>query len=300
MAIELKGIIAAVYTPLDGDGQLNLSVADDYVSLLASRGVRGIFVCGTTGEFPSLSVDERRAAAEAFVKAAAGRLPVVIHVGHNHLGSAQDLAAHAADIGAGTIAMAPPSFLKPPDLDAVVDWCEKVSAAAPKTPFFYYHIPSLSGVSMPVVEFLRAAVDRVPALAGVKFTFEALDDYALCLDEFADRLTILFGRDEMLLSALALGAPGAVGSSYNFASPLYVKLWDAFDRGDLATARQCQIASVRLIETLKACAYPAASKSCMAMLGVDCGPPRPPFAPLSAERQADLRTELEALGFFEW
>ncbi|HDZ19989.1 hypothetical protein LCGC14_0615510 [marine sediment metagenome] len=296
MSIELSGLVAAVFTPMRGDGALNLAVAGDYVSLLAERGVGGILPCGTTGQFPALSVDERQAVAEAFVEAAADKMPVVVHVGCDSIDSARRLAAHAADIGADAIAALPPSYLKPPDLDAVVDWYQRLSEAAPQTPLFYYHIPSLTGVELSVLQLLRKAIGRVATLAGVKYTHEALDEYALCVDEFGDRLQILFGRDETLLSALVVGATGAIGSCYNFASPLYRRLWDAFNAGDLTAARKDQLKAIRLINTLKGYGYPAASKSCMKLLGIDCGPPRPPFKPLTAEQESALGEDLTALG----
>ena len=296
MSVELSGLVAAVFTPMRADGALNLAVASDYVSLLAERGVGGILPCGTTGQFPALSVDERQAVAEAFVEAAADKMPVVVHVGCDSIDIARRLAAHAADIGADAVAASPPSYLKPPDLDAVVDWYQRLSEAAPQTPLFYYHIPSLTGVELSVPELLRKAIGRAATLAGVKYTHEALDEYALCVEEFGDRLQIVFGRDEMLLSALAVGAAAAVGSSYNFASPLYVKVWDAFGNGDMAAARSHQCQAVRLINALKGYGYPSASKSCMKLLGIDCGPPRPPFRLLTAEQEAALGKDLTALG----
>ena len=241
-------------------------------------------------------MDERQAVAEAFVEAAADKMPVVVHVGCDSIDIARRLAAHAADIGADAVAASPPSYLKPPDLDAVVDWYQRLSEAAPQTPLFYYHIPSLTGVELSVPELLRKAIGRAATLAGVKYTHEALDEYALCVEEFGDRLQIVFGRDEMLLSALAVGAAAAVGSSYNFASPLYVKVWDAFRNGDMAAARSHQCQAVRLINTLKGYGYPSASKSCMKLLGIDCGSPRPPFKPLTAEQESALREDLTALG----
>ncbi|MHC4561535.1 MAG: dihydrodipicolinate synthase family protein [Planctomycetota bacterium] len=300
MTVDLQGLIPAVFTPMDEGGALKLDVVGDYVSLLAERGVSGVLACGTTGEFPSLSVDERKATAEAFAKATDGRMPLIVHVGHNDLSTVCDLTAHAADIGAVACAAIPPSYFTPPDLDAVVDWFASVADAVPQMPLFYYHIPAMTGVDIVVPEFLRKAVGRVGTLAGVKYTHESLDQFALCLDEFGDRLNIMFGRDEMLLSGIATGATGAVGSSFSFASPLYRRLWDAFNSGDLAAARQWQVRSVRLIDTLKSYIYPSASKACMKMLGIDCGPPRPPFGPLTALGKAALRADLEEMGFFEW
>jgi len=297
MPITFEGLVPAVFTPFHDDGRLNLGAIGPYVEMLIDAGVAGMLPCGTTGEFPSLSLAERCEVAEAFIEAAAGRVPVVVHVGHNHLEGAQRLATHAAASGAAAIAAAPPHFLKPPDVNAVVDWCVELAGAAPETPFFYYHIPSMTGVELSVLELLRSAIDRVPTLAGVKYTFEALDEYALCVSEFAGRLQILFGRDEILLAGLATGATGAVGSSYSFSTPLYLKLWQAFNDGDLAAAREYQCQSVRLINLLKGFNYPAAAKMCVKLLGVDLGPPRMPLRPLTADQATALPKALDAVGF---
>jgi N-acetylneuraminate lyase len=109
-----------------------------------------------------------------------------------------------------------------------------------------------------------------------------------------------FGMDEMLLAALALGATGAVGSSYNVAAPISNRIVAAFERGDLTTAQQEQFRSVQLIETLARYGYMAAAKATMGFLGVDVGSPRLPNASLSPERQIQLRGDLERLGFFDW
>jgi N-acetylneuraminate lyase len=125
-------------------------------------------------------------------------------------------------------------------------------------------------------------------------------EYQLCRAVRGGAFDIPFGFDEMLLGALALGATGAVGSSFNFAAPLYTRLIAAFQRGDLAAARAEQLRSVRLIQTLAARGYMGAAKATMRMLGVEVGPARLPNSSLSGEQQAALRADLEALGFFEW
>jgi N-acetylneuraminate lyase len=114
------------------------------------------------------------------------------------------------------------------------------------------------------------------------------------------RFDIPFGFDEMLLAALALGATGAVGSSFNFAAPVYLRVIGAFQRGDFTAAREEQMKSVRLIQALASRGYMGAAKAVMAMLGVEVGPPRLPCAPLDADQTKALRSELEQMGFFEW
>jgi N-acetylneuraminate lyase len=300
MMTELNGLTPAVLTPMDADGAIALGVVGDYTDRLIASGVGGIFVCGTTGEFPSLTIAERHDVAAAFMQAAGGRIPVGVHVGANDLSGARALASHAAQIGADFIATTPPCFLMPEGIDGVIDWCQRVTTEVPELPFYYYHFPSMSGVELDMLAFLRAAESRLPSLAGIKFTHGALDEYAMCLDEFGDRLDILFGRDEMLLAGLAVGATGAIGSGYNFAMPLYRALWNAFEAGDVGAARTCQCVGIELIRTLVRYGYFAGAKHCMKLIGLDVGQPRAPLGQLSAEQQASLTMELDALGFFDW
>ncbi len=295
MAAEASGLIAAVFTPMHDDGQLNLEIVGEYVNYLVDSGILGLLVCGTTGEYSSLSIEERRAVAEAFADAASGRLPMMIHIGHENIESALVLAAHAAEVGAVACASGP-CGAEAQDVDAIVGSFARIAGTVPGMPLLYYHIPARTGVSISVAEFLRAAADRVPTLAGVKYTSETLDEYVQCVEEFCDQL-MLFGRDEMLLGAIAMGATCAVGSSYNFAAPLYQRMWEAFRTGDVAAARRCQCRCSAMIAMLKRYNYASASKSCMKLVGIDCGPPRPPIPSLDVAEQEALWRELDGMGF---
>jgi N-acetylneuraminate lyase len=149
-----------------------------------------------------------------------------------------------------------------------------------------------------MVEFLEKASACVPTLAGLKFTNPDLMAYLQCLR--SGEWDIPWGLDEWMLGALATGARGAVGSSFNFAAPVYHRLMAAFGRGDLEAARVAQHDSVRLIALLARHGYMGAAKATMAMLGVDVGPARLPNGSLTPEQARTLRGELETLGFFEW
>jgi N-acetylneuraminate lyase len=300
MATPLTGLIAAVHTPMKADGALNLELVPRIVARLAEEGVSGLFVCGTTGESASLTVPERRAVAEAYVAAAKKQLPVVVHVGHNTLAEARGLTAHANEIGAFAVGAAPPSYFKPASPEALADCCAEIAAEAPDLPFYYYHIPSMAGVDPDIPSFVQAVVERVPNFAGLKFTSERLDDYHWCTTFDGGRLNVLFGRDEMLLAGLALGAKGAIGSTYCYAAPLYRRLWDAFDRGDLKTARREQARSVLMIQILRKYGGPRASKTFMKLVGLDHGPVRLPLLALSEAEEGAMKRELEEIGFFEF
>jgi N-acetylneuraminate lyase len=295
----LHGLVAATHTPFHADGMLNLDVIETQAAHLLVNGVTNVFIGGTTGEYSSLGLDERVTLTHRWCDVARGTaLRVVVHVGSNCLADSRALATHAQGIGVTAIAALAPSYFKPRTLDTLIACCAEIAAAAPAVPFYYYDIPALTGVSLPMIEFLEKAPARIPTLAGLKFTNPDLMAYLQCLR--AGDWDIPWGVDEWLLGALATGARGAVGSSFNFAAPLYHGLIAAFEKGDLAAARDAQHCSTQLIALLARHGYMGAAKATMAMLGVDVGPARLPNGSLTAEQIKALRAELETLGFFDW
>lgn len=297
MNTKLTGLIAAPFTAMSPDGSLNLGLIEAQARQLAAQGVKGAFICGTTGEGFSLTTEERMQVAERWLAVAPKSLSVIVHVAHNSLDESQKLAAHAEQLGAYAIASIGPTFFKPAGVDQLVDFCAPVAAAAPSLPFYYYHIPVMTGVYLPMLDFLRVASKRIPNLAGIKFTDENLMSYTQCLNFEDGRYNILFGRDEILLAALALGATGAVGSTYNYMAPIYHKVMEAFKAGDLETARQWQTTSIQIIAVMVRHGGLPAGKAMMKIQGLDCGPVRSPLKNLNAEQFAALQHELAAVGF---
>lgn len=300
MHTRYRGLVAAPFTPFHADLSVNLDVIPGYARLLRENGVSAAFVCGTTGEGMSLTQAERMAVAEAWIRQADDKLRVIVHVGHNCLTDAQELSRHAAEVGASAIAACAPSFFKPRDHDELVDWCTRLAGAAPSVPFYYYNIPSMTGVSLKVAPFLAKAQAVIPSLEGVKYTHEDLADYQECVKFDGRRYDILFGRDELLLEGWELQALGAVGSTYNYAAPLYAKLLAHLEAGRAADARALQDQAIRMIAICNSVgvSHLAASKSLMALLGVDCGPTRPPVRTIDKAQFADLQRQLGAMDFF--
>jgi N-acetylneuraminate lyase len=300
MNSPLRGLIAAPFTPFNAHGELALDVIPRLAALLVNNRVTGAFICGTTGEGYSLTLAERRAVAEAWQAARPATLPLIVHVGHLSLADSQELARHAATLPATAIAAIAPGILRPPGPAELVDWCAEVAAAAPTLPFYYYHMPAITGINIRVIDFLRVAAGRIPNLAGVKFTHEDLMDYAESRAFCAGQWELLFGRDEILLAGLSLGMEGAIGSTYNFAAPLFHRLLAAHAAGDLTSAREIQGRAQQFILAMNRHGGLPAGKAIMQLIGVDCGPVRLPLRSLSAEAVRSLENELRALGFFEY
>lgn len=297
MNTRITGLVAAPFTPLNADGSVNLPLIKQQGAALTANKVSGAFVCGTTGEGMSLTMDERLQVAERWVAVTPPALRVIVHVGHHAVAESRALAAHAERIKAHAFATLGPTFFPIATAEQLVDYCAPIAEAAPSLPFYYYHMPSLARADVPMIDFLKVASRRIPNLAGVKFTNENLMDYARCLEFEEGRFNLLFGRDEILLAALALGAAGAVGSTYNYMAPVYHRVIDAFNEGDLKTARRFQALAVRIIAVMSRRGGLPAAKAMMKMIGLDCGPVRAPLTNLSAETLVAFTRELEQAGF---
>jgi N-acetylneuraminate lyase len=301
MKFSFTGLVAATHTPFHADGRLNLAGVERQAAHLLANGVTAAFIGGTTGEGSSLTLIERQSLARQWSKVVRGTpLQLVVHVGSNCLEDAKELATEAQSLQASAVAALAPSYAKPRDVPLLVECMGAIAAAAPELPFYYYEIPALTGIAISPAQFLESARHRIPNLAGIKFTSNNLIEYQLCRQVCDGAFDLLFGIDESLLTGLALGAQGAVGSTYNLAAPLYRRLLAAFARGDLDTARREQFRAVQLVQLLNRYGFMGAAKATMELLGVPVGPARLPHASLLAEERTRLRQDLEALGFFDW
>lgn len=298
-AKRLTGLIAATYTPLGPDGQLRLEQVPQMVEHLLSSGVSGLYVCGSTGEGMSLTSDERRKVAESYVQAADRRVPVIIQVGHNSVADARQLAAHAREIGADAISATCPSYFKVQTVELLVDCMREIAGGAPDLPFYYYHIPALTGSAIDIVRFMTLSGQQIPNLCGLKYTDAKLHEFQQCLRLENQRFDVVWGCDEMLLGALASGSTAAIGSTYNIAAPLYLQIIEAFEAGDWDEARALQNQAIELINALGTFPFHSAMKAVLAMLGYDFGTCRLPQRALRSDEKIRLRELLESVGFFE-
>jgi N-acetylneuraminate lyase len=294
----LTGLIPASHTPFDRDGRLNLAMVPRQAELFRESGFRAVFIAGTTGEWASMTLEERTALCERWMEVAGDSLRVVVHVGHHCQADAVRLATHARQVGAAAVAAVAPSYFKPSTVDDLIEFCMPIAAEADPLAFYFYDIPVMTAVRLPMPQFLHEARFRIPNLRGVKYSNNDLVGLQECVNVDNGTFEVLFGCDEFLLAGLCLGVRGAVGSTYNFAGPHYQRLIRAFESGDLPTARAAQFQAVEMITTLYEFGFSPASKAVMAMLGVDCGPVRPPLRNLSATQLAALARKLASFDVF--
>ena len=296
---HLQGLIAAPFTPMHADGSLNLDIIPAYYQMLIDNGVKGAFICGSTGEGVSLTTTEKKLVAEAWASCTKQdkEFKVMTLLGGTSISDCKDLARHAREIGLYAVSFTAPFYFKPADVDVLAKICEEIAAEVPDMPFYYYHIPVLTGVGFAMFDLLRAVDGKISNFAGVKYTHEDFMDFLSCLHFQNGKYDMLWGRDENMLPALSLGAKGAVGSTFNYAAPLYYNLIDAFNKNDLKKAQQLQQQSIDMIRLLGKYGGIATGKAYMKIIGVDCGEFRLPVRNMTTEKFNSFKEDVEQVNF---
>ncbi len=296
---HLKGLIAAPFTPMLKDGSVNLTLIPDYYAFLKRNGVTGAFITGSTGEGVSLTLQEKKAIAEAWAACTKDDkdFKVMPLVGGTCIADCIELAKHAQQAGLYAIAFTAPFYFKPATADILAKCCISIASAVPDMPFYYYHIPVLTGVNIAMFDLVKALHDKLPNFAGVKYTHEDFMDFQSCLNFENGRYDMLWGRDENMLSALAVGAKGAVGSTFNYAAPLYYELIDAFNNNNFTRAGSLQQQSIDMIRLLGKYGGIATGKAYMKLVGLDCGEFRLPVKNMSADQFEMFKADVSGLGF---
>lgn len=293
---RITGLIVAPFTGFTPDGEVDLSKVEQQKKYYKKNGISGVFACGTTGEGSALTMDERKALYKEWAGQREEDFAVIGFVGGTSVKECRELALCASECGLDAVAMTAPYYQKASDVHELALTLAEVAAAAPRMPFFYYHIPSLTNVNFAMYDLLREMDALIPNLAGIKYTFENMMDYQLCL-EFKDRkYNIMWGRDEMLLPALSLGATTFVGSTYGYNAPIYNMIIDAFRAGDIEKAAKLQYKANILITFLGKYGN-GAGKAFMKAAGMDLGPCRRPLTTLTAAQYDAFLKDIKAAGF---
>lgn len=295
---KLTGLIAAPHTPFDSSSNVNFEEIDKIAKHLINDGVKGIYVCGTTGEGIHCSVEERKAIAERWVSACNNKLDIIVHTGALSIVDTLELTRHADTLDILATSAIGPCFFKPGSVADLVEYCATIAAAAPSKGFYYYH-SGMSGVNLNMEEFLIQADKRIPNLSGLKFNSGDLYEYQRCLRACDGKFDVPFGVDEHLPGALAVGAKSAVGSTYNYAAPHFNSIIEAFNKGDHDAVFNKMTNVIELIRVLVEFGGVAAGKIAMELHDINAGDPRLPLMPLSAEQKLTVVEKMKAANFLK-
>jgi len=297
--MKLTGIIPALLTPFDKDGEVNHKMVRELVEFHIAQGATGEYVGGSTGEGFLLTEAERCQLAETVIDQVRGRIPVVIQVGSVSTAEAARLAAHAKKAGADGVSSVPP-FYYSVGLAGVKGHYAEIGKAG-GLPLWIYNIPGTTGVNV-TPAMAKEIVEEVPTIVGMKFTSYNFFEMRQIIDlEFKDgrKLNVVSGPDEMMVAGQAMGADGAIGTTYNVLCRYFVEMYHTFHRGEVQKATDMQAQANRVITTFLSFPSLAAVKEIARLIGFDCGSPRRPLPPLSAADKDLLKQKLTDCGFFQ-
>ncbi len=280
---KYQGIIPAFYACYDAEGAISPQAVRELTQYFIDKGVKGLYVGGSSGECIYQSVEERKVVLENVMAVAKGKLTIIAHVACNNTADSRVLAAHAESLGVDAIASIPPIYFHLPDR-AIAKYWNDISDAAPNTDFIIYNIPQLAGVALNIP--LLKEMLKNPRVIGVKNSSMPVQDIQMWKDEGA---IVFNGPDEQLLSGLAAGAIGGIGGTYGAMPELFLKIRELFLEGKMEQAREIQNECCRIIYKLcsaKGNMYGVIKAVLVKLGGPDCGSVRLPLAALEPGDEA--------------
>lgn len=284
---KYKGIIPAFYACYNEDGCVSAEQTKKFTQYLIDKGVKGLYVCGSSGECIYQSKEERKLILENVMQAAKGKITIIAHVGCNNTADSAELAAHAESLGVDAIASIPPIYFHLPDY-AIAEYWNDISKAAPNTDFIIYNIPQLAGVALSVP--LYKEMLKNPNVIGVKNSSMAVQDIQMFKDVKGDDSIVFNGPDEQLISGLAIGADGGIGGTYAVMPELYLRIKELADKGEIKKAREIQNTADRIIYEMCSCRgnLYAVMKEILKSKGLNLGGVRKPLAAVTEEDRPQI------------
>ena len=287
---QIKGVIPAMLTPFNEKEELDLNRTRALTAKLLKEGVNGLYLTGSTGEGFLCTADERKLFVETVLEEVRGKIPVIVHVGAISTKVSEELARHAASVGADAVSSVPPIYWKFQDDEIIAYYADLAQAAG--IPMIVYNIALAGLVSFDMIKRLG----KLDGVSGIKYTSATLYDVFRIKEELGKNFAVYSGSDELAVSGLAFGADGIIGSTYNVLAPVFLKLWDLMRRNDVDAARKLQQKANRIIFTMLKHNLMPSLKAVLTLGGqVDGGFCRRPFSRLSAEQIEALKADLAAV-----
>lgn len=279
---KYHGVIPAFYACYDDDGNISPKRVRALTRYLIDAGVKGTYVCGSSGECIYQSKEERKTVLENVVAEANGRLTIIAHVACNNTADSMELAAHAENLGVDAIASIPPIYFHLPEYGIAQYWND-ISSAAPLTDFIIYNIPQLAGVSL--TPSLFREMRKNPRVIGVKNSSMPVQDIQMFKAEGGNNCIVFNGPDEQFISGRIIGAEGAIGGTYGVMPQLFLKADEYLRNNNLVMAREIQYDINQIIYTMCACKgnMYAVIKEILKRNGLNIGSVRLPLTPLTSD-----------------
>jgi len=291
---KLTGILPALVTAFDENG-VDTKTTGKLVDKLLGAGVDGMYIGGSTGEMVLQSVAERKALLECVIEAAAGRGAMIAHIGAMTTADTVELAKHAKTAGADAVSSVTPLYYKY-TFREIKNYYQRIADAA-ELPVIIYNIPALTGTVLSGDQLCELL--SIPGIGGMKFTSSDFYQLERLRTAFPDHI-FYNGSDEMLLSGLAAGADGGIGTTYNYQPERMVNIRKAFLANDIKGARKLQSEANQTIEVILRNGVLVSTKKLLELMGMPVGVCREPIMPLTEEMIADLRENALPLLSTDW
>ena len=234
---KYKGVIPAFYACYDDEGKISPERVRELTKYFIEKGVKGVYVNGSSGECIYQSVEDKKIVLENVMKEAKGKLTVIAHVACNNTTDSRELAAHAESLGVDAIAAIPPIYFRLPEY-AIAEYWNDISDAAPNTDFVIYNIPQLAGVAL--TPSLFAEMRKNPRVIGVKNSSMPVQDIQIFKQDAGEDYIIFNGPDEQFISGRLIGAEAGIGGTYGVMPELFLKMDEHFKNGNLELAQKIQ------------------------------------------------------------
>lgn len=279
---KYKGVIPAFYACYDAEGNVSPERTRMFAQYLLDKGVKGLYVCGSSGECIYQSKEERKLILENVMEAVGKKMTIIAHVACNNTADSMELAAHAEKMGVDAIASIPPIYFHLPDY-AIADYWNTISGAAPNTDFIIYNIPQLAGVALNMGLYKKMLEN--PRVIGVKNSSMPVQDIQMFKDVKGDDSVVFNGPDEQFAGGRIMGADAGIGGTYAVMPELFLAVDKAVREGDFARAKEIQYKIDRIIYKMCECRgnLYAVMKEILRGRGVDIGGVRKPLPDIVPE-----------------
>lgn len=290
---DMKGIIPALITPYTHEGSISEPVTRQLVKHLLSKGIVGLYLCGSTGEGFLQNTEERKYLLEIVLDEVQDKVPVISHVGAMDTATCVDLTIHAEKVGASAVSAVTPFYYKHSLEQIKQHYIDIVRAA--DIPLIIYHFPNLTGATTPI-EFYHD-LSEVDGIIGLKFSsrdvFQMQQLIGICDDEFL----VYNGPDEICIAGLTMGACGAIGSTYNIMPEMFVKLYHEFMNGNIPKARELQYKANKVIHEMSKYGAIAFEREILRLQGFEVGNPRKPLQQITTDQRKEIHQIARSFSF---
>ena len=291
MKTQFKGVFPALVTPLTAEEKLNVSALEALINYESKEGAEGFYIGGATGEGLLLDIPERKKLCEKSIEFIGKDKAKIVHITDMNFRNTLELAKHAQECGADAISSIAPIYFKY-DENEIYEYYKAIAKSVDIPLIIYY--TAAAGVTISLDLFSR--LFEIDNITGVKWTSSNYYEMISLRDKFPEA-NIFNGPDEMLISGLAAGADGGIGSTYNIIFPLINEVYQSFQSGNIEQAREAQKKADKIIRAILKHSVIPVVKAVLEERGYAVGNASFPMVKYTSEQRKQIMKDLTEAGF---